>query len=108
MKKSTEVCSHFLVHLANGLQRYPKTLILLTCLLCGWSLFYAAGHLGIDTDTTKILSEKLSFQQDRKRFIEAFPQEDQAILVVVETNMPEQTTKALDYLGTQFRKEKSK
>ncbi|WP_349432077.1 MMPL family transporter [Methylomarinum sp. Ch1-1] len=106
MKKSTEVCSHFLVHLANGLQRYPKTLILLTCLLCGWSLFYAAGHLGIDTDTTKILSEKLSFQQDRKRFIEAFPQEDQAILVVVETNMPEQTTKALDYLGTQFRKEK--
>ncbi|MGZ8165689.1 MAG: MMPL family transporter, partial [Methylobacter sp.] len=50
--------------------------------------------------------EDLPFQQDRKRFIETFPQDDMAILVVVDAKTPEQTTRALDYLGTQFRKEK--
>ena len=105
MNKITVVCSQFLANFENGLLRYPKTLILLTCLACGLSLFYAAGHLGLDTDTTDILSEKLPFQQDRKRFIKAFPQDDQAILVVVDAKTPEQTSRALDYLGTQFRRE---
>ncbi len=106
MKKISEVCIHFLVALENGLLRYPKTLILLVCISCGFSLFYAAGHLGIDTDTTKILSEDLPFQQDRKRFLEAFPQDDQAILVVVDAQTPEQTTRALAFLGGQFRNQK--
>lgn len=108
MKKIPEVYSQLLVRLENGVLRYPKTLILLICLACGLSLFYTAQHLGIDTDTTKILSEDLPFQQERKRFIEAFPQNDQAILVVVDAKTPEQTTQALNYLGTRFRNEKQR
>ncbi|MCK9621136.1 MAG: MMPL family transporter [Methylobacter sp.] len=106
MKKISEIYSQWLARLENGVLRYPKTLLLLICLLCGLSLFYTIRHLSIDTDTTKILSEDLPFQQDRKRFIEAFPQDDQAILVVVDAKTPEQTTQALNYLGTRFRNEK--
>ena len=106
MKKIPEVYSQLLSGLENGLLRYPKTLILLICLACGFSLFYTVRHLGIDTDTTNILSEDLPFQQDRKRFIETFPQDDLAILVVIDAQTPEQTTRALNYLGTQFRNEK--
>lgn len=106
MKKITEVYSQLLIRLENGVLRYPKTVILLICLICGLSLFYTVGHLNIDTDTTKILSEDLPFQQDRKRFIDAFPQDDQAVLVVVDAKTPEQTTQALNYLGTRFGNEK--
>lgn len=106
MKKVTEVYGQFIAKLDNRLLRYPKTLILLTLLACGLSLYYTAGHLGIDADTTKILSEDLPFQKDRERFIEAFPQDDQAILVVVDGRTPEQAAHALDYLGARFGREK--
>jgi uncharacterized protein len=105
-KKVTEVCSHFLIQLENRLLRYPKTLLLLILLACGVSLYYTIGHLGIDTNTSKILSEELPFQQDRERFIEAFPQDDQAMLVVVDAPTPEQATRAVNYLDTQFHNEK--
>ncbi len=48
----------------------------------------------------------LPFQQDRQRFLKAFPQDDMAILVVVDAKLPEQTMRALAYLGKQFRAEK--
>jgi uncharacterized protein len=94
----------------NGLEGliigYPKILILLTCIACGFSLYYTIENIRINTDTTNILSPDLPFQQDRKRLLKAFPQDDQAILVVVDAKFPEQATKALSYLGNQFRNEK--
>ncbi|MGR9035509.1 MAG: MMPL family transporter, partial [Gammaproteobacteria bacterium] len=101
-----ETCIHFLNSLESGFLRFPKTLIFFLLFACGISLYGTIGHLGIDTDTTKILSEDLPFQQDRKRFLEAFPQDDAAILVVVDAKTPEQTAQALDYLGAEFRLEK--
>ncbi|WP_020157257.1 MMPL family transporter [Methylobacter marinus] len=106
MKRIPEVYSAFLVKLETGVLRHPKTLLLLILLACGASLFYTARNLGIDTDTTKILSEELPFLQNRERFIETFPQDDQAILVVVDAPTPEQATRAVNYLDTQFGNEK--
>ncbi|WP_036254421.1 MMPL family transporter, partial [Methylobacter sp. BBA5.1] len=108
MKRIPEVYSAFLVKLETGVLRHPKTLLLLILLACGASLFYTVRNLGIDTDTTKILSEELPFLQNRERFIEAFPQDDQAILVVVDTPTPEQATRAVNYLDTQFGNEKQR
>jgi uncharacterized protein len=85
--------------------RHPKTLIFLTCIACGFSLYYTIENIKINTDTTNILSSDLPFQQDRQRLLKAFPQDDQAILVVIEAKTPEQTNKALSYLGEQFRQE---
>ncbi len=84
----------------------PKVLLLLISIACGFSLYYTVENLRIDTDSTKILSPDLPFQKDRQRFLQAFPQDDQAILVVVDAKSPEQTTRALSYLGQQFRNEK--
>ncbi|MFU8788901.1 MAG: MMPL family transporter [Methylobacter sp.] len=88
------------------LLRFPKLLVFLICLACAFSLYYTARNLGIDTDTTEILSKELPFLQDRSRFLEAFPQDDEAILVVVDAAIPERATQALAYLGERFRQDK--
>jgi uncharacterized protein len=106
MKKIPEALRKLMVRLESSLLAHPKTVLLLACMVCGFSLYYTAGNLRVDTDTTDILSPNLPFQQDRQRFLKAFPQDDQAILVVVDAIAPEQTTNALSYLGEQFRKEK--
>lgn len=106
MKKLNEVYGQFIANVGSRLLRYPKTVILLTVLICGFSLYYTIRHLGIDADTTDILSEDLPFQKDRERFIEAFPQDNQAILIILDARTPEQATRALDYLSARLYREK--
>jgi hopanoid biosynthesis associated RND transporter like protein HpnN len=106
MKKITEVYGQLIARLDGRLLHYPKTLILAVLLLCGLSAYYTIEHLGIDADTTDILSKDLQFQKDRERFIRTFPQDDQAILVVVDARTPEQATRALDHLGAELGKER--
>lgn len=105
MKKMSDLYVSFLTALETGFMRFPKTLIFLMTLACAISLYYTARNLGINTDTTKILSQDLPFLQDRARFLKAFPQDDQAVLVVVDAKTPERATEALDYLGAQFKTE---
>jgi uncharacterized protein len=88
-----------LAWLERRLLAYPKLLILVFVAGCGSSLIYTIENLGINTDTTQMLAPDLPFQQDRKRLIETFPQDDQAILVVVGGETPEQTRRLLSYLG---------
>ena len=95
----------WLEKMERNVLHFPKTLILLVLMLCALSLHYAASHLGIDTDTTKMLSEELPFRQDRERLVAAFPQDEQAVLVVIDGEIPEKTTEALSYLGERFRAE---
>jgi len=105
MKKMSDLYVAFFTALETGFMRFPKTLILLVGIACAVSLYYTARNLGINTDTTEILSQDLPFLQDRARFLKAFPQDDQAVLVVVDAETPEQATRALDYLDGQFKKE---
>ncbi|SFM83110.1 MMPL family transporter [Nitrosomonas communis] len=93
---------NFLERLENWLLRFPKTLIFLMLMLCVVSVYYAVHNLRIDTDTTKILSNKLPFLQDRERFLKAFPQDNEAILVVIDAPIPERTSEALNYLKNKF------
>jgi len=106
MKKMSEISDSFLAGLEGLLLRFPKLLVFLVCVACGFSLYYTARNLGINTDTTKILSQELPFLQDRSRFLQAFPQDDAAILVVVDGATPERATQALAYLGEHFRQDK--
>ncbi|WP_340123426.1 MMPL family transporter [Methylobacter svalbardensis] len=106
MKKMSEISDSFLAGLEGLLLRFPKVLVFLVCVACGFSLYYTARNLGINTDTTKILSKELPFLQDRSRFLQAFPQDDAAILVVVDGATPERATQALAYLGEHFRQDK--
>lgn len=106
MKRKIRALIETLTKLESGILRFPKTVILLALIASGCSLYYTVENLRINTDTTQILSPNLPFQKDRKRFIQAFPQDDQAILVVVDANTPEYTARALAYLGKLFREEK--
>lgn len=106
MKKIAEAFKNLLNRLEYLFLAHPKTLIFLTCIACGFSLTYTVKNLKINTDTSNIISPDLPFQQDRQRFLKAFPQDDQTILVVVDAKSPEQTTRALSYLAQRFRDEK--
>jgi hopanoid biosynthesis associated RND transporter like protein HpnN len=106
MKKISDVTGSFFAALTAPLLRFPKTFILLMCVLCGLSVNYTVRNLGINTDTTKILSQDLPFLQDRARFLKAFPQDDASILVVVDAVIPEKTSQALAYLASKFNENK--
>lgn len=106
MQKMSEISDSFLAGLEGLLLRFPKLLVFLVCVACGFSLYYTARNLGINTDTTEILSKELPFLQDRSRFLKAFPQDDEAILVVVDGATPERATQTLAYLGEHFRQDK--
>lgn len=105
-EKISDATGSFFAALTAPLLRFPKTYVLLVCVLCGLSLYYTVRNLGIDTDTTKILSQDLPFLQDRARFLEAFPQDDASILVVVDAPTPEKAARALAYLAAKFNEGK--
>lgn len=84
----------------------PGWLLLLIFVAAGFCVNYTVRNVGIDTDTTKMVSPDLPFQKDRKRYERLFPQDTDAILLVVEASTPETTSEAIDQLGALLRAEK--
>jgi len=74
MNKLLAIFGRFFAKLETFLIQFPKTVIALLLIACGFSLHYTVNNLGINTDTTEILSKELPFLQDRTRFLETFPQ----------------------------------
>lgn len=105
MKNVVEKCCDFFGRAQERLLSFPGLLIVLFCIACGFSLNYTINHLGFNTDTTEILSTDLPFQQNRIRFLKSFPQDDLAILIVVDAEAPEQTTQVISWLGKQLKQE---
>ena len=85
--------------------RRPVLVVLIACLVCGSSLVYTIGHLGVNTDTTDLLSPELPFHQERIRYWETFPQDVKAIVVAVEGATPEQTADAVRRFGDLLKAE---
>jgi len=88
--------------LDRALERWARVVIfhpwiclgLIIC-LAGASLTYTFSNLGINTDTTDLLSADLPFRQNGIRLENAFPQDSRAILAVVRGSYPEQTRQAV-------------
>jgi hopanoid biosynthesis associated RND transporter like protein HpnN len=55
----------------------------------GFLLYYTVNNLGINTDTAEMLSETLPFRRNYNAFKTAFPQYDDAMLIVVDAETPE-------------------
>jgi len=66
-------------------------------LVVGW---YSSGHLGIDTDTEKMLSQDLPFLQAYSDYKKHFPQFVDTIVIVVEGQSPTAAMRAADKLAT--------
>ncbi len=88
----------FLCCWSNRVLRYPVTLLLLTSIIVGFSLYYTINNLGVNTNTAEMLSQDLPFQKNRKRLEREFPQDASVIILVVEAQTPEETSLAANRL----------
>lgn len=79
---------------------YQKAIwiVLLAIVVAGLSIVYTANNLGVHTDTTDMLSEDVPFRVNHKRYKEAFPQYEDALLLVVDAPTPEQAHAAAKQL----------
>ncbi len=84
--------------------RCPWTLLLLSLLMCGATLYYTLKYLEINTNTAEMLSPDLPFQKNQAHFKQAFPQDDTTIIFVVEAQTPEETSQAANKLAGQLGK----
>ena len=67
--------------------------------------YYTTTHLYLDTDTTKMLDPNLPYRQLGVEFDRAFPQLDDLIVVVVESDTAERAEDVADELAGRLRKE---
>ncbi len=74
--------------------RCPWTLLLLSLLLCGATLYYTIKNLEINTNTAEMLSPDLPFQQNQAHFNQAFPEDATTIIFAVEAETPEESSQA--------------
>jgi uncharacterized protein len=78
--------------------RFPWTLLILSLLLSGGVSYHVYNHLGINTNTSDMLSPDLPFQQNQRRIDKAFPQDSATLILIVEAQTPEETTIAANEL----------
>ncbi len=84
--------------------RYAWFIVISALLLTGASLYYAKDHLGVNNNSSEMLSPDLPFQKNFKRLETEFPQDTNAILFVVDTQSPEETAILSNKLLTRLNK----
>ncbi len=95
---STSVIDRFLCWWGVNILRFPWTLILLTITLTASSLYYTINNLGVNTNTAEMLSADLPYQKNRMRIEAEFPQDAGVIILVVDSQTPEETSQAATLL----------
>ena len=86
--------------------RLPWLILLIFVLISAASVHYTIHHLGINTNTSDLLSSDLPFIKIRAKLDKAFPQDASAIIVVVESPTPEQTAMASEVVENRLKGEK--
>jgi uncharacterized protein len=69
---------------------FSKTVLLLSFVAAGAAIWYAAGNLGINTDTADMISPTLPWRQDFINYRDAFPARDRNVVAVVDASSPQQ------------------
>jgi len=65
---------------------------------------YIARSIAISTDTMDMLSPTLEWRQHRDAYLEAFPQEDESLIVVIDAPTPEAAEMARDRLAERLER----
>ena len=73
-------------------ERYRIALIISFTALTIFSIFYIKDHLGVNTDTTDMLSEELAWRKLDIEYEKEFPQFTDNLLIVIESDTPDQAT----------------
>ncbi|MGY6277522.1 MMPL family transporter [Methylomonas sp. MgM2] len=102
----SSISSRIILTLSKLPIRFPWLILLLFALISGFSLNYTMHHLGMNTNTSDLLSQDLPFLKIRAKLEKAFPKDAGAVIVVVESPTPEQTAMAAEYVEKRLQKEK--
>jgi len=86
--------------LASKLLAHPLWVLIFLSLGAVASAYYAASHLELETSTEKMLDPSLPFIQKRHRIEELFPQDKNAIVLLVTSAAPEASESAARRLET--------
>ncbi|HQX13231.1 MAG TPA: MMPL family transporter [Nitrosomonas sp.] len=74
--------------------------VILALLLCtALSIWYIANNLGVDTDTTDMLSEEVPFRANHIRYKQSFSQYEDTLLLVIDAPTQEQAHSAAKQLN---------
>jgi hopanoid biosynthesis associated RND transporter like protein HpnN len=83
--------------------RYALAVVLFASVASAALLSYTANNLGINTDTAEMLSETLPFRRSYNAFKSAFPQYDDALLIVIDADTPELAQDASEAIAAQLK-----
>ena len=78
-----------LVWWVEAVQRRAGSVLLAAATVTAAALFYTYENLGINTDTSSMLSKDLPFRRAFYQFQDAFPQNRNILLVVIEGENPD-------------------
>src|SRR5687768_903667 len=67
--------------------------------------YYAAGNLGVNTDTANMISATLPWRQNFNEYRDAFPSRDQNLLIVVDAATPAAASDFTSHLLDALRRE---
>ncbi len=96
----TQILHRFLAGLIRWPLVHPVWILVGALLGAGLSIYYAAVHLSVDTSTEKMLDPNLPFIQKRHQVEQLFPQDKNAILLMVESAVAEVSETAAYRLKT--------
>ena len=96
-----------IVDLVEFSRRNPVPVTAVVLLLALFGGHYAANHFSIDTDVDKLISADLPWRKQQKALDQAFPQNADLLLVVVDAKTPDQAADGTAALADKLAAEKA-
>ena len=86
--------------------RRNAVLVMIACLvLAAAAAVYAAGHLAVDTDIERMLPSNVAWRQNERALDEAFPQNNNLLVAVIDARTPDLAEQAAGELADKMRAE---
>ena len=86
--------------------RRNAVLVMIACLvLAAAAAVYAAGHLAVDTDIERMLPSNVAWRQNERALDEAFPQNNNLLVAVIDARTPDLAEQAAAELADKMRAE---
>jgi len=103
VSRSENLITDALVSWTAAVSRRPGAVVVATGVATLGLAFYAATHLGIDSDNVGLIAKDLPSRRNHEAFAALFPNLENALLIVVEAETPELSRDAADVLTEQLR-----